>query len=79
MTDINPDNAGREKYGVRIEGVSHTAEIIRWGSVVFATGSTLVNDTYRSLLRNKPIVFYGVTMSGIGFLTDCPCYCPLGQ
>ncbi len=79
VTDLDPENLGRDKYGVTIEDVSKTAEVIEWGNVIFATGSTMVNNTYRSLLRDKPVVFYGVTVAGISYFTGCGKYCPLGH
>jgi hypothetical protein len=79
VTDMDPDNQGQTKYGVPIEPVDHTQEVIEWGDVVFATGSTVVNNTYRSLLQDRPLVFYGVTVSGVAYLTDCPQYCHSGH
>jgi len=79
VTDMDPENLGPDKYGVAIEPVDHTSEVIEWGDVVFATGSTLVNNTYRTLIKDRPLVFYGVTVSGIAFLTDCPQYCDQGH
>ena len=79
VTDMDPDNLGKSKYGVSIEPVENTSAVIEWGDVVFATGSTLVNNTYRTLIKDRPLVFYGVTVSGIAFLTDCPQYCDQGH
>ncbi len=80
VTDMDPDNQGRVKYGVAIEPVEKTPEMLEWGDVVFATGSVLVNDTYRSVIGDKPLVFYGVTVTGVAFLTaGCSHYCHLGH
>jgi len=79
VTDMDPENLGHSKYGVTIEPVDQTQEVIEWGDVVFATGSTLVNNTYRALIRDRPLVFYGVTVSGIAYLTGCPQYCHKGH
>lgn len=79
VTDIDPDNVGQEKYGLIIESVDKTPEIIDWSNIVLATGSTLVNNTYRSLLRNKPIIFYGVTVTAIAYITGCGHYCFCGK
>lgn len=79
VTDMDPENVGHSKYGVDIEPVSHTGDVIRWSDVVFATGSTFVNGTYRSLVRDRPLFFYGVTGSGIAYLTGCPQYCYKGH
>ena len=79
VTDLDPENLGQEKYGVMIEHADRTREVIEWGDVVFATGSTLVNNTYRSVIGDRPLVFYGVTVSGISHLTGCPQYCHKGH
>jgi hypothetical protein len=79
VTDMDPDNLGQEKYGISIEPVDRTRDVIQWSDVVFATGSTLVNNTYRSVIRDRPLVFYGVTVSGIAHLTNCPQYCHKGH
>ena len=34
-----------EKYGVFIEPVEQTAEMIDWSNIVLATGSTVINNT----------------------------------
>jgi hypothetical protein len=79
VTDMDPENLGREKYGVTIEHADRTREVIEWGDVVFATGSTVVNNTYRSLIRDRPLIFYGVTVSGIAYLTGCLQFCHKGH
>jgi len=40
-----------------------------------ATGTTVVNNTLTSLLIEKPIIFYGVTISGIAYLKGYEQYC----
>jgi len=42
-----------------------------------ATGTTAANNTLTTLLNEKPIVFYGVTISGIAHLMGYEhfCYC----
>lgn len=53
----NEDNVGTKRYGVLIEPVKKTKEMINWSNIVLATGSTVINNTYRSLLRDKPVIF----------------------
>jgi hypothetical protein len=80
VSDMDPANQGRVKYGLAIEPVEKTPEMLEWADVVFATGSVLVNDTYRSLIGEKPLVFYGVTVTGVAHLTaGCSHYCHLGH
>ena len=79
VTDMDQDNLGKEKYGVTIEHPDVTGDMIEWSTVVFVTGSTTVNNTYRSVIGDRPVVFYGVTVSGISHLSDCRKYCPFGH
>lgn len=79
VTDLDPDNVGKIKAGVLIEDVSHTEEIIEWGDIVLATGSTAVNDSLSGLLGNKPVIFYGITAAGIAYLNGLERYCHCGH
>jgi hypothetical protein len=79
VTDLDPDNVGQVRYGVPIESAEKTLEVLDWGNVIFATGSIFVNATYRSVIKDKPVVFYGVTVAGIAHFTNCWQYCPLGH
>lgn len=79
VTDIDEHNVGSEKYGILIESIDKTAEIIDWSNIVLATGSTVINNTYRSLLRNKPVIFYGVSITGVAHLTNCGHFCYCGK
>ncbi len=79
VTDLDPENVGRKKYGVEIELVEKTAEIIAWSNLILATGTTFVNNTFSALLAaDKPVVFYGVTVAGIAYLTGSRRFCHCG-
>ena len=77
VTDLNPDNIGNIRCGVRIEHASLNAEHIRWADITLSTGSVLVNDTYLPLQQEKPVIYYGVTAAGLATLFDFPriCFC----
>jgi hypothetical protein len=79
VVDLDVDNIGKRKAGVLIEGISKTKEILSWGDAVLATGTTVVNNTLTSLLIKKPIIFYGVTISGIAYLMRYEQYCFCGH
>ncbi len=79
VVDLDVDNIGKRKAGVLIENVSKTEEILSWGDIVLATGTTVVNNTLTSLLIGKPIIFYGVTISGIAYLKGYEQYCFCGH
>lgn len=78
-SDLDQDNIGKRKAGVFIESISKTKEILSWADIIFATGTTAVNNTLSALLINKPVVFYGVTISGIAFLMGYKQYCFCGH
>ncbi|MBP2638420.1 MAG: hypothetical protein H6Q72_4327 [Firmicutes bacterium] len=77
VTDLNPDNIGQIRCGVRIESAVQNVENARWADIVLSTGSVLVNDTYRELEQGKPIIYYGVTAAGLAKMFDLPriCFC----
>jgi hypothetical protein len=75
VVDLDIDNIDKRKAGVLIESISKTKEILYWGDAVLATGTTVVNNTLTPLLIKKPIIFYGVTISGIAYLMGYEQYC----
>jgi molybdopterin/thiamine biosynthesis adenylyltransferase len=77
VIDLDRDHIGKRKAGVLIESVSKTNEILNWSDIILATGTTAANNTLTTLLNEKPIVFYGVTISGIAHLMGYEhfCYC----
>ncbi len=79
VVDLDPDNIGRKRCGVLIEDAAHTKEILSWADVILATGTTVVNDTLTSLLMEKPIIFYGVTIAGVAYLKGYEQYCFCGH
>lgn len=77
VTDLNPDNIGQIRCGVRIDDAALNAKHARWADIILSTGSVLVNDTYLELQQGKPIIYYGVTAAGLAKLFDLPriCFC----
>lgn len=77
VTDLNPDNIGQIRCGVRIEDAALNADNARWADIVLSTGSVLVNDTHRELWQGKPVIYYGVTTAGLAKLFALPriCFC----
>jgi len=81
ITDRNPDNIGREKFGVMIWDSGRYEELISRSRVVLVTGTTLANGTFDELMRavrqyQRDCWVYGVTASGpahlLGFNNLCP-------
>lgn len=79
VVDLDPDNVEQKRCGVLIEEVAHTKEILSWADVILATGTTVVNNTLTSLLIEKPIIFYGVTIAGVAYLKGYEQYCFCGH
>ncbi len=75
VVDLDKGNVGLRKNGILIENVSHTRQMISSSDIIIATGTTSVNNTLTSLLGKKPIIFYGVTISGIAYLMNYHHYC----
>ncbi len=83
VLDLDPDNIGQETAGVHIrDGRKNAAEIISQSDLVVATGSTLGNNTIDSILATageRPVVFFGITISGAAGLLNLERFCPLGH
>jgi len=75
VIDLDTDNIGKRKAGVLIEDVSKTNEVLGWADIILATGTTAANNTLPTLLNEKPIIFYGVTISGIAYLMGYEQFC----
>ena len=85
VTDLNPANVGRVRFGVEVwDGSSRTEELVAWADVLLVTGTTVVNataDRILALARNKGVepIFYGVTVAGIAYLLGLKRMCPRGR
>jgi hypothetical protein len=79
VTDMDQDNIGKEKFGVKIYDPSHTEENLNWCDIALVTGTTIVNNTIDQFRISKPVVLYGVTISGAAKLLGLNHFCPLGS
>lgn len=79
VVDLDPENIGKRFDHVVVEDVNHTQEIINWSDIILATGSTAVNNTLKNYITEKPVIFYGVTISSIAYLNDLDHYCHCGH
>jgi len=78
VTDMDRDNIGKEKFGVRIYDPSQTEEHLEWCDIAVVTGSTVVNNTINQFMISKPVIFYGVTISGVAKLLGLNHFCHFG-
>ncbi len=76
VVDMDPDNIGRKISGIKIESPEMTTDAIAWCDLIFATGSTVVNGTMAGFLaQDKPVIFYGVTVSAVAKILNLKKYC----
>lgn len=79
VTDLNPENIGKVKSGVRIlDGEAELQKVVNWCDLVLATGSTVVNGTIERITKaagEKPLVFYGITIAGPAELLGLNRFC----
>jgi uncharacterized protein (DUF4213/DUF364 family) len=79
VTDMDYANINSEKFGVVIRGPEKTKEHLDWCDIVISTGSTIVNETITDFLINKPVIFYGVTISGASKILGLEDFCHCGK
>lgn len=78
VTDLDEDNIGQEKFGVKIQAPDKAMENLDWCDLAVVTGSTLSNATINDFLSDKPTLFFGVTVAGAAALLNLSRFCPLG-
>jgi len=78
VTDMDQNNIGKEKFGVRIYDPSQTEAHLEWCDIALVTGSTVVNNTIDQFVISKPVIFYGVSISGVAKLLGLNHFCPFG-
>ncbi|WP_309493661.1 Rossmann-like domain-containing protein [Candidatus Hecatella orcuttiae] len=84
VTDLNPENVGKVKWGVEILDSSMSENVIKKADVTCITGSAIVNGTLPEILRQcnrycKRYVLYGVTVKGAAKLLGLEVFCPFGR
>lgn len=75
VIDLDEDNIGKNKFGIVIEGPEATEDVLNWGDIILATGSTCVNETITQFLSEKPVIFFGVSAAGATKLLGLERYC----
>jgi hypothetical protein len=85
ITDLDPANIGRERFGVTVwDGATRTPDLVSESEGVLVTGTTLVNGTFDGILRaakerGRGCIVYGVTAAGVALLTGLDRICPYGR
>jgi hypothetical protein len=75
LLDLDPDNIGRKKFGIVVEGPEATEDAVAWADLLLITGTTITNDTIGRFLNTKPTVFYGTTIAGAAYLMGWDRFC----
>lgn len=78
-TDLDEDNIGTEKFGIIIGGPEQTDANLEWCDLALVTGTTVVNGTIDQFMIEKPVIFYGVTISGAAELLGLKQFCHCGH
>ncbi len=80
VLDLNPDNVGQIKYGIKIEHGENDFQqaVMEWANLILCTGSTLCNGTIVNFIDiGKEVLFFGTTISAtaklLGLKRICPC------
>ena len=85
VVDLDLDNIGSLKYGIEVwDGQNDLPRLVEWSEVGLATGSSIVNGTIDRIIRcfeddNKPLVFFGNSISGAAALLGIDRLCPFGR
>ena len=79
VTDMAEDNIGTEKFGVTIDSPGKTQENLEWCDVALVTGTTIVNNTIDQFGISKPVIYYGITISGAAKLLGLKHFCYYGH
>ena len=80
VLDLNPENVGQMRHGIKIEhGMDDFEDVVKnWAELVLCTGSTLCNGTIVNFLDlDKEVLFFGTTLAGAAKLMGCKrmCFC----
>jgi hypothetical protein len=84
VTDMNPENIGKEVKGVVIEDHVRNYELLRKVDVALVTGSSVINSTLWSLMRKAneldvKLIVYGVSAAGAAEVLGIRRFCPYGK
>jgi len=79
ITDMDQANIGTEKFGCMIHSPEMTKEHLKWCDIGLVTGTTIVNNTIDQFMISKPVIWYGVTISGAAKLLGLNHFCRFGH
>jgi len=80
VIDLDKENIGKKKSNILVEdGNTNLKEVIEWGNLILATGSTIVNGSITNFLNEKEVLFYGTTICGAASLLNIPRFCYMAK
>ena len=84
ITDMNPENVGKEVRGVRVLDHTKNLELMEEVEVVLATGSSVINSTLwpiydRAKELGRELIVYGVSAAGAAKVLGIKRYCTYGK
>ena len=79
VTDLDKNNIDIEKFGVIIDGPEKSQENLDWCDIALVTGTTAVNGTISQFQIAKPMIFYGITITGIAQILGLKHFCHCGH
>jgi hypothetical protein len=85
IMDLNPDNIGEKREDLIVmDGEKDLPKLVEWCQVGLVTGSSVVNGTINEILEQfqaaeKPVIFFGNTISGVAALLGLERVCPYGH
>jgi len=82
--DLDPDNVGEIRYGVRVEDAGATEEVIDWADLVLVTGSSVVNGSFTRIggwlaRRRRRFLVYGISAAAVCEIFGLPRFCHRGH
>jgi uncharacterized protein (DUF4213/DUF364 family) len=78
--DLDEDNIGKKFFNITIESAKNTQDAVDWCDMIFATGSTIVNNTISNFIdAGKPAIFYGVTICAPAKILNLTSFCEYGH
>ena len=79
VVDMDADNIGKRFFGVTVQDPEETERLVDQADLLLVTGTTLVNGTIVNFLnREKPVIFYGITISAAAKILGLRRFCPFG-
>jgi hypothetical protein len=83
ILDLDPDNIGRQMAGAPVcDGRQELDQVAAAADLLVCTGSTISNNTIdliKQAAGERPLVFFGITISGAASLLGLERFCPLGH